>query len=123
MKQELFHTNNLKIATALLTMGFEKIGWTRQVQCNGKEATVFWFAASNKEGVKAVQVMKGMQEGISDDLEHPVNYMRCFALNRDTLIGDVHATPRMVTVERDGRTMAIPEDASEETKRKLSEIF
>jgi hypothetical protein len=52
-----------------------------------------------------------------------INYMRCFAANRDELIADIKATPRMAIIEKDGRRIAISENASDETKRTIASMI
>lgn len=126
-KQELFHTINLKVATALLTLGFEKVTISKIVRADGKESVVFWFNAANADGLRADTVLDGMTRGgdalAEKDPENPINYMRVFAHNRDELVADIHKTPRMVEVAKDGRRVLIAETASEETKRKIAEML
>ena len=126
-KQELFHTTNIKAATALLTMGFKKVAISKICRDDGKDSVVFWFDGRNDDGLQASTVFHGMTKG-SDELakkepENIINYLRCYAHNRDELIRDVHKTPRMVVIEKDGRKLAISENASEETRRKISAMF
>lgn len=126
-KQELFHTTNLKAATALLTMGFEKVCISKVRRDDGKESIVFWFNAENAEGMKAATVYNGMTKGgeklAKSDPENPINYMRCFASNRDELVADIQQTPRMVEIQKDGRRALIAETASDETKRQIAEMI
>jgi hypothetical protein len=49
--------------------------------------------------------------------------MRCYAASRDGLINEIRSTPRKIAVEKDGRTALLPENASAETKRKISQIL
>jgi hypothetical protein len=125
-QQRLFHTINIKTATALLTLGFEKVAITKSSQ-NGRESIVFWFNSSNTEGLQAESVHHGMTTGadalLRKDPENSVNYMRCFASNRDELISDIKKTPRMVVIEKDGRKVAISEHATEETKRQIAAMI
>ena len=125
-QQRLFHTINIKSATALLTLGFEKVAITKSSQ-NGRESIVFWFNASNADGLQAEAVHHGMTTG-GDALlrKYPdscINYMRCFASNRDELISDIKKTPRMVVIENDGRKVAISEHATDETKRQIAAMI
>jgi hypothetical protein len=125
-QQRLFHTINIKTATALLTLGFEKVAITKSSQ-NGRESIVFWFIASNADGLQAETVHHGMTTGadalLRKDPENSINYMRCFAGNRDELISDIKKTPRMVVIEKDGRKVAISEHATEETKRQIAAMI
>jgi hypothetical protein len=125
--QKLFHTTNLKAATALLTLGFKKVALTRMVRRDGKESIVYWFDATNEAGDQANAVYEGMTtkgaELMRKDPENVVNYLRCFAANRDELISDIKATPRMVILEKDGRKVAISENASQEIKAQIASLI
>jgi hypothetical protein len=121
------YTSNLKAATALATLGFKFAPGnpvTRIVRTDGKESTVFWFEAVNREGRKAAEVILGMTKGGEDldksDPENIVNYLRSFAANRDVLVDIIRGTPRMIEIERNGKRIAISENASEEMKRKFA---
>lgn len=126
-QQELFHTANLKAACALLTLGFKKETWTRTVRADGQESTIYWFASRNAEGLSAEAVHDGMTKGgdslAMTDPENVINYLRAFAANRDELIKDIRSTPKLVVIEANGRTFALPENASDETKRKFAAIL
>ena len=127
---ELFHTSNLKLATALVTLGFElnEAPVTRQVRSDGNETTVFWFKGSHPEnGQSAFEVFQNFTKRseffAESHPEHPLNYMRAFADNRDELIDLLRNTPRDVVIERNGRRIAIRETASEETRKKFAALL
>ena len=126
-RMELFHTTNLKVATALLTLGFEKVTISKMTRADGQNSIVFWFAGTNADGIKARDVFHGMTKGgealARKEPEHIVNYLRCYANNRDELIADIHNTPEMVVIEKDGQKIAISKNASEETKRQIAEMI
>ena len=126
-RMELFHTTNLKVATALLTLGFEKVTISKMTRADGQNSIVFWFAGTNADGIKARDVFHGMTKGgealARKEPEHIVNYLRCYANNRDELIADIHNTPEMVVIEKDGQKIAINKNASEETKRQIAEMI
>jgi hypothetical protein len=126
-KTELFHTTNLKVATALLTLGFEKITISKMTRSDGQNSIVFWFAGANADGIKASAVYYGMTKGgealARKEPENVINYLRCNANNRDELIADIHNTPKMVVIEKDGQKIAISENASEEIKRQIAEMI
>ena len=126
-RMELFHTTNLKVATALLTLGFEKVTISKMTRADGQNSIVFWFAGTNADGIKARVVFHGMTKGgealARKEPEHIVNYLRCYANNRDELIADIHNTPDMVVIEKDGQKIAISATASEETKRQIAEMI
>ena len=126
-RMELFHTTNLKVATALLTLGFEKVTISKMTRADGQNSIVFWFAGTNADGLKARDVFHGMTKGgealARKEPEHIVNYLRCYANNRDELIADIHNTPEMVVIEKDGQKIAINKNASEEMKRQIAEMI
>jgi hypothetical protein len=125
MSREMFHTTNLKAATALVTLGFELLNppVTRTVRDDGEDSTVFWFEPRNKEGKKAIDVYRGMTKGGEDlnesDPENPINYIRTALGNRDELITLIRNTPRNVVIKRKGRSIAIREDATNEQKEQF----
>jgi hypothetical protein len=125
MSREMFHTTNLKAATALVTLGFELLNppVTRTVRDDGEDSTVFWFETRNKEGKKAIDVYRGMTKGGEDlnesDPENPINYIRTALGNRDELITLIRNTPRNVVIKRKGRSIAIREDATKEQKEQF----
>ena len=125
MSREMFHTTNLKAATALVTLGFDLLTppVTRTVRDDGEESTVFWFEPRNSDGLKAMDVYRDMTKG-SDalraaDPENPINYIREALSNRDELISLIRNTPRNVVIKRNGRSIAIREDASKEQKEQF----
>lgn len=126
-KQRLFHTTSVKVATALLTLGFEKLAISRMKKADHRETVVFWFSPINADGLEASTVCKGMTAGadvlMRKDPENVINYLRCALANRDELIGDIHKTPRMIVVEKDGRKVAISENASEATKKAIAQMI
>ena len=125
MSREMFHTTNLKAATALVTLGFDLLTppVTRAVRDDGEESTVFWFEPRNKEGRKAMDVYRDMTKGSdalrAEDPENPINYIREALGNRDELISLIRNTPRNVVIKRNGRSIAIREDASKEQKEQF----
>lgn len=129
MTQELFHTMNLKVAAALVTLGFEvnTPPITRIIREDGVESTLFWFSGTNREGMKAMDVANGMtkrgDELSKSDPENPINYMRVFASNRDEMIGLIKNTPRQIEVKKDGRKLLLSENASDEARLKAAKIF
>jgi hypothetical protein len=54
------------------------------------------------------------------DPENIINYLRAFAANRDTLIDIIRSTPRLIEIERNGKKIAVYENASAETKAKIA---
>lgn len=128
VKEAYFYTSNIKVAAALATLGFamkhpEPV--TRMVRPDGKESTVFWFDDISATGEKASDVALGMTKKANEldekDPENPLNYIRAALLNRETLIDIVHSTPRRIVIERDGKRIAIREDATSEDKKAIAE--
>ena len=126
-KQELFHTSNLKVASALCVLGFDLStpACSRMVRDDGKESVIFWFNPKNAEGLAAAKVFKQMtREGEAlnvSDPENPVNFMRCVLASRDGLLALMHRCPRHVTIERNGNQAAIREDSTPEQRNKISD--
>jgi hypothetical protein len=128
MQIEMFSTINLKVATALLTLGFKKITLTTIRQHNGKESRVFWFQGTNAKGDKAETIAHLMTRGVDElcasDPEGVLYHLYAYAHNRDELIKDVYAAPRMVEiVTPEGRRLMIAETASEETRQKIAAMI
>lgn len=125
MTQELFYTSNLKAATALVTLGFELAtpAVTKTVRDDGQDSTVFWFHPVNAEGKKASSVFRNMTKGSDalkeSDPENPINYIHDALANRDELIALIRNTPSHVVIQRDGRKIAIREDATKEQRDKF----
>ena len=129
MSQELFYTSNLKAATALVTLGFELASppVTKTTRDDGKDSTVFWFNPVNAEGKKASAVFRDMTKGADllrkSDPENPINYIRDALANRDELIALIRNTPSHVIIKREGRTIAIREDATKEQRDKFKQFL
>ena len=125
--KELFHTTNLKTATALVTLGFTKISTSIIVRTDGKESMVFWFEPRNEAGLSAMSVFHGMTKGgemlAKNDPENVINYLRTYAANRDELINEIRNTPRQIEVEKDGVRALIREGASDEAKKAVSKFL
>ena len=126
---KLFQTINLKAAVALATLGFKPNipPVTRIVRQDGKESTVFWFDGINDKGQEASEVYRAMTKDGEDlekrDPENPINYIRSALANRDVLVELIRNTPRIVEIERNGKKIAISENASMETKKSMSKLL
>jgi hypothetical protein len=94
------------------------------VRPDGKESTVFWFDELSTTGAKARDVVLGMTKEAdaldASDPENPINYIRAALLNRDTLVDLVHSTPRRIIIERNGKRIAIREDATDADKKNFA---
>jgi hypothetical protein len=126
-KEEFVWTANLKAATALATLGFGMKNpnpVTRTIRSDKKESTVFWFNSTNDKGDHAEDILlwmtKGGEELEKSDPEHIVNYLRAYAANRDALVDIIRNTPRHIIIERNGKKIAIREDATEEDKKEIA---
>jgi len=126
-REEYVYTANLKAATALVTLGFslknpEPV--TRTIRMDKRESTIFWFNSTNANGDHAEEVLLGMTKGGEDlearDPEHIVNYLRAYAANRDALVDIIRGTPRRIVIERNGKRIAVREDATDEDKREMA---
>ena len=126
---KLFQTINLKAAVALATLGFKPNNppVTRIIRQDGKESTVFWFDGISDKGQDASEVYRSMTKDGEDlekkDPENPINYIRAALANRDVLVDLIRNTPRIVEVERNGKKIAISENASIETKKEMTRFL
>lgn len=129
-REQYFYTPNLKVATAMVTLGFlpkMPSPITRTVRTDGRESTVFWLDAVNDKGQRAEDVFAGMTKGgealNESDPENPINYIRAALANRDVLIDWIRNTPRRVEVEIKGKRLLIREDATSNDKRELVSLI
>lgn len=128
--EEYVYTANLKAATALVTLGFSLKSHepvTRIVRMDKKESTVFWFNSQNDSGDRAEDVLLGMTKGGEElekaDPENIINYLRAYAANRDALVDIIRNTPRRLLIERNGKRIAVREDATDADKKELSKYL
>ncbi len=63
---------------------------------------------------------KGGEDLEKRDPEHLVNYLRAYAANRDALVDIIRGTPRHIVIERNGKRIAVREDATEGDKKELA---
>jgi hypothetical protein len=52
-----------------------------------------------------------------------VNYLRAYAANRDALVDIIRGTPRHIVIERNGKRIAVREDATEADKKELAKFL
>jgi len=124
--EQYFYTPNLKVATAMVTLGFAPkmpCPITRTVRSDGRESTVFWLDAVNNKGQRAEDIFSGMTKGgdslNESDPENPINYIRAALANRDVLVDWIRNTPRRIEVEIKGKRLLIREDATSEDKKQI----
>lgn len=142
---ELFHTTNLKTATALVTFGFEKVSTSIIVRATDRqESMVFWFRPRTADDLSAQVIYHDMTKGgealaredyegqllaiVPQDKHHlfykaVTNYLRTYAANRDELINEIRNTPRQVEVEKGGVKASIREGASDAVKKAVSRFL
>jgi hypothetical protein len=128
---DLFHTTNIKLAAALVTLGwnlYEAEPVTRLVNDDNTETTRFFFHSRHPEsGHSAFDIFQKFDKQAevfnSTDPEHPLNYIRAALFNRDELVGLVKRTARLVTISRNGKRIAISERADDETKKKFARFL
>ena len=124
------YTQNIKAAAALMTLGFkfkEGSPCVRVHRADGKESSAYWFEEHGPKGQRASQIIHWMTKGHEDleksDPEHPVNYIRAAFANRETAIDLHEKTPRMVEIQRNGKTLFLAENADEATRKKFSSLL
>jgi len=143
-QKRLFHTTNLKVATALATFGFTKTPSSQTKRDDGSDSIVYWFDAKGPDGLVAQPIYHDMTKGaealgkadhekqLVDQLTSAqkdlfykavTNYLRCYAASRDELIAEIRAMPRRVEIKKGENTALISEFASEETKKTVSKLL
>lgn len=128
----LFSTRDLKVAVALLTLGFEPESdaapVTRIKRESGQESVVFWFKAAHPiTAQSADEIMRHMTTGADEfaakNPEHPLTYIRAALLNRDELVSVIKATPRQLIFERNGKIISMSENATAEDKARFAKFI
>lgn len=127
-KQELFHTMNLMVFSMLLSYGFKLIGYTKIIRADGKISNDFWFEGScencefSAEKV-AYYATTGTEELRKKSPDHPILWMKNALLYRNDGVGIIKNAEPLVEIRKGERTALVPASASEETKRKISEML
>lgn len=140
---EIVETSNLKAATAILTFGFPLINVSVSVRGDGTDSKVFWYNPKNESGQSSQEVKHDMTKGadalaaadheaqllalIPQNKHHlfykaVTNYMRAYALNRDSLVSIIKRNEKVV-IEHGDKTLIISKNASDETKRKAAKFL
>lgn len=127
----VFSTRDLKLATILLTLGFEPENpaapATRIRRDSGEESTVFHFLANHPTtGQQANAVMEQFRDSdafLEKNPEHPVSYIIAALRNRDALVTVVKSTPRQLVFERNGKIVSISENATEADKKRFAKFL
>ena len=127
----VFSTRDLKLATILLTLGFEPENpaapATRIRRDSGEESTVFHFLANHPTtGQQAKAVMEQFRKGeqfVEQNPDDPAAIALAALLNRDTLVTVVKSTPRQLVFERNGKIVSISENATEADKKRFAKFL
>jgi hypothetical protein len=127
----IFSTRDLKLATVLLTLGWNPENTsapaTRIKRESGDESTVFHFLANHPEsGQRADDIMKAFSAGdewLDANPEHPAAYAIAALRNRDSLLTVVKRTPRQVVFERNGKIISISENATDADKKRFAKFI
>jgi hypothetical protein len=127
-KQELYHTQNVMVANALITYGFRFVTFTHVVRHDGKQSKEFWFETKSPDCEFSAELAghyltKGHEDLAKIDKNHPLLWLRAFAQNRGDLISIIKNAPRMIEIRNGDRSALISENASPETRRKIAALL
>jgi hypothetical protein len=130
MNQELFYTSQIKVAAALVTMGFERAEprITKIRREDGSSSIVFWFNPRNRDGVMARDVFRKMTRDadafLASHPDDPINWMRCVQFARDGLVSEIHEAQAKVEVRgSSGHRAAITATATDAQKDQIARIL
>jgi hypothetical protein len=126
---ELFHTSNIKLAATLDALGFDfhSPPVTRFTRDDKSETVTFWFQAGRQDGLHCGTVFNAFIRGQETPNEisavDPIQFAQTLLESRNKCVEMIHDTPRYKHVTAGGKTMAIREDADEETRKKFAKIL
>lgn len=127
---ELFHTANIKLAATLDALGFDLHSppVTRFVKEDKSETVTFWFLAERKlDGLHAGAIFDAFVKGdpTPEQItpEDPVKFAAHLLESRNKCVELLHLTPKFKRMVINGKTVAINENASAETRAKFAEMI
>lgn len=119
---------NLMVFSMLQAYGFKFIGYSKIIRADGKISNDFWFEAScdncefNAEKV-AFYATNGTEELRKKSPDHPILWMKNALLYRNDGVAIIKNAEPLVEVRKGDRSALVPASASDETKRKISEML
>ena len=114
----IFLTNNIKLACALLTMGHKlKDEGSCCVEESGKTEIKFVFDDGGGSVSSDANKWRGGLEKMN--LEEPLAYLWAYAHNRDRLLDTIKQSIPMVRVRYGNKILLYPKNATSEEKKRI----
>ena len=88
-------------------------------QEGGQRQVTFWFSSSGPDGDEARAEMERTWGEMKSDKESAIRFVRAALENRETLLGLVKRAEPILSIQRGGQTLLVPEKARPELKRAL----
>ena len=120
--ESFWGTTNLKVAAAATAFG-ATLRQLDPVTCivkeGGQRQVTFWFSSSSPDGDEARAEMERTWGEMKSDKESAIRFVRAALENRETLLGLVKRAEPILSIQRGGQTLLVPEKARPELKRAL----
>lgn len=120
--ESFWGTTNLKVAAAATAFG-ATLRQLDPVTCiikeGGQRQVTFWFSSSGPDGEEARAEMERTWSEMKSDKESAIRFVRAALENRETLLGLVKRAEPILSIQRGGQTLLVPEKARPELKRAL----
>ena len=120
--ESVWGTTNLKVAAAATAFG-ATLRQLDPVTCivkeGGQRQVTFWFSSSGPDGDEARAEMERTWGEMKSDKESAIRFVRAALENRETLLGLVKRAEPILSIQRGGQTLLVPEKARPELKRAL----
>jgi len=120
--ESFWGTTNLKVAAAATAFG-ATLRQLDPVTCivkeGGQRQVTFWFSSSGPDGDEARAEMERTWGEMKSDKEPAIRFVRAALENRETLLGLVKRAEPILSIQRGGQTLLVPEKARPELKRAL----
>jgi|APGre2960657423_1045063.scaffolds.fasta_scaffold52268_4 hypothetical protein len=121
--ESFWGTTNLKVAAAATAFG-ANLRQLDPVTCivkadTGQRQVTFWFSSSGPDGDEARAEMERTWGEMKSDKESAIRFVRAALENRETLLGLVKRAEPILSIQRGGQTLLVPEKARPELKRAL----
>ena len=121
--ESFWGTTNLKVAAAATAFG-ATLRQLDPVTCivkadTGQRQVTFWFSSSGPDGDEARAEMERTWGEMKSDKESDIRFVRAALENRETLLGLVKRAEPILSIQRGGQTLLVPEKARPELKRAL----
>ena len=121
--ESFWGTTNLKVAAAATAFG-ATLRQLDPVTCivkadTGQRQVTFWFSSSGPDGDEARAEMERTWGEMKSDKESAIRFVRAALENRETLLGLVKRAEPILSIQRGGQTLLVPEKTRPELKRAL----